>query len=192
VRFISGNSKHLSPAVMAEVGQYRHRVFVEKLGWQLQCEQGLEYDQFDGADTQYVIAQDLDGSIIGTARLLPTTGSYLLGDVFPQLMHQLPVPCSDDVWELSRFAAVDFNAGHVSPMSQFSSPIAVGLLHASLRQAASFGAKKLITVSPLGVERLLRKAGFHAYRAAPPVVVDGAPLFACWIDLATNLPQGAA
>jgi energy-coupling factor transporter ATP-binding protein EcfA2 len=44
------------------------------------------------------------------------------------------------------------------------------------------GAQKLITVSPLGVERLLRKAGFKAYRAGPPMVIDGHAIFANWID----------
>ena len=183
MRFISGNSTSLRSDVMTGVANYRHRVFVEKLGWQLQCEKGIEYDQFDRADTQYVVAQDNSQHIIGTARLLPTLHPYLLGDVFPQLMNGLPVPASDDVWELSRFAALDFNAPATSAMAQFSSPIAVGLLRASLEQAARLGAKKLITVSPLGVERLLRKAGFLAHRAGPPMVVDGSPIFACWIDV---------
>ena len=183
MQFISGNSASLRSEVMTGVANYRHRVFVEKLGWQLQCEEGVEYDQFDRADTQYVVAQDNSQQIIGTARLLPTLHPYLLGDVFPQLMNGLPVPDSEDVWELSRFAALDFNAPATSAMAQFSSPIAVGLLRASLEQAARLGAKKLITVSPLGVERLLRKAGFRAHRAGPPMVVDGSPIFACWIDV---------
>lgn len=184
MHFISGNSTSLRPAVMEPVANYGRQFFiVEKLGWQLQCEGGIEYDQFDRVDTQYVIAQNTEKEIIGTARLLPTQRPYLLGEVFPQLMNGLAVPASEDVWELSRFAALDFNALATSAMAQFSSPIAVGLLRASLEQAARLGAKKLITVSPLGVERLLRKAGFSAHRAGPPMVVDGAPIFACWIDV---------
>ena len=183
MRFISGQSTNLHPPLMAEVAQYRHRVFVEKLGWQLQCEQGLEYDQFDGLQTHYVVAQSEDAEVIGIARLLPTNGPYLLGEVFPQLMNGLPVPASADVWELSRFAAVDFNAQFTSALAQFSSPVAVGLLKASLEHAATLGAKKLITVSPLGVERLLRKAGFAAHRAGPPMLIDGSPIFACWIEV---------
>jgi acyl homoserine lactone synthase len=183
VRFIAGKSADLSPQIMRGVASYRHSVFVEKLGWQLACEQNLEYDQFDRADTVYMVAQSNQGDIIGTARLLPTSRPYLLGDVFPQLLNGLPIPKTDEVWELSRFAAVDFKAQATSAMAQFSSPIAVGLLKASLRHAAALGARKIITVSPLGVERLLRKAGFVAHRAAPPMVIDGAPIFACWIDV---------
>ncbi len=182
MNIVAGIPADLQPNLITGMGRYRHRVFVEKLGWQLQCENGLEYDQFDRDDTVYVVAQNATHEIIGTARLLPTKRPYLLGEVFPQLMNDLPVPASADVWELSRFAALDFNAATTSAMAQFSSPIAVGLLRAALKHSASLGAKQLITVSPLGVERLLSRAGFHAHRAAPPVIIDGNPIFACWID----------
>jgi len=180
----------LSPRLVTELAGYRHKVFVETLGWQLQCQNGLEFDQFDRADTLYVVARDEDGQITGCARLLPTTQPYLLGDVFPQLLTGCPVPCSPDVWELSRFAALDFNGSAGVVAGQFSSPIAVGLLRAALQCAADRGATRLITVSPLAVERLLRKAGFHAQRAGAPTRINGQALFACWIpcdgDIQTN------
>jgi acyl homoserine lactone synthase len=168
---------------MTGMARYRHKVFVETLGWQLQCENGLEYDQFDRDDTVYVVAQSYTQEIIGSARLLPTNRPYLLGEVFPQLMNGLHAPDSADIWELSRFAAVDFNATTTPALAQFSSPIAVGLLRTTLEHAASLGVKQLITVSPLGIERLLRKAGFIAHRAGPPMIVNGSPIFACWISI---------
>lgn len=181
----TGTATCLPRGVYAGFAKYRHKVFVEKLGWELDCDDGVELDQFDRADTLYVIARSPAGTVIGGARLLPTTGRYLLADVFPQLLGGQDAPCSPDIWELSRFAAADLD--RVGPgNTQFSSPIAVGLLRAAIEAAASRGARRLITVSPLGVERLLRKAGFSAHRAGPPVVVDGHPLFACWIDLAAT------
>lgn len=183
MQFLSGKPADLQPDLMRRVARYRHQVFVEKLGWELQCNNGLEYDQFDRDDTVYVVAQNDAQEVIGTARLLPTNRPYLLGEVFPQLMNGLPTPDSSEVWELSRFAAVDFNAATTSALVQFSSPTAVGLLRASLKHAASLGAKRLITVSPLGVERLLRKAGFMVHRAGPPMLIDGHPILGCWIDV---------
>lgn len=50
---------------------YRYRVFVEKLGWHLDCAVGEELDQFDRDDTVYVIARQ-GPHIVGVARLLPT------------------------------------------------------------------------------------------------------------------------
>ena len=141
----------------------------------------------DSAFARKVLRESLATSplieVIGTARLLPTNCPYLLGDVFLQLMNGLPVPDSSEIWELSRFAAVDFNAATTSALVQFSSPTAVGLLRASLKHAASLGAKRLITVSPLGIERLLRKARFLVHRAGPPMLMDGHPILACWIDV---------
>lgn len=165
------------------MARYRHEVFVKKLGWQLQCENGLEYDQFDRDDTVYVVARNDAQKIIGTARLLPTTQPYLLAEIFPQLLNGLAAPASADIWELSRFAAVDFTENVTSAMGQFSSKNAVDLLRESLLCASTLGAKRVITVSPIGVERLLRKAGFQAHRAGPPVIIDGHSIFACWIDL---------
>jgi N-acyl-L-homoserine lactone synthetase len=86
------------------------------------------------------------------------------------------------VWELSRFAAVDFNAAATSALGQFSSEIAVELLHQSIAAARAHGAKELITVSPLGIERLLRRAGFKAHRAGPPRMYGRHAVFANVID----------
>lgn len=182
MKVVTGTRANLQSRLLSRMGDYRHRVFLQKLGWQLQCESGLEYDQFDRDDTFYVIATGDDGEVAGMARLLPTTRPYLLESVFPQLLHGMAPPRSEDVWELSRFAAMDFKAACTTAMSPFSAPLAVGLLRTSLECAAAMGARRLVTVSPLGVERLLSRSGFRAHRAAPPVLVDGNPLLACWID----------
>lgn len=176
--------RNLQNTIGLDMGSYRYRVFFQKLGWQLHCEAGLEYDEFDRDDTVYLVAMDEDdGAVIGTARLLPTVRPYLLEKVFPQLLGEQPIPRSPYVWELSRFAAVDFkSAASAGPRQFSSSPVAVGLLREALKCAAALGAQRLISVSPLGVERLLQRSGFRAWRAAPPVLVDGSPLFACWIE----------
>jgi acyl homoserine lactone synthase len=183
MRVVSSAPERLPDGLYSKIAHYRHKVFVEQLGWSLQTQNGVELDQFDRSDTVYVVAQDDDGCIVGFARLLPTTRPYLLGEVFPQLLNGLAPPCSPDVWELSRFAAVDFNSRATSVLRQFSSPIAIELLQQSIACAATHGAKRLITVSPIGVERLLRRAGFHARRLGPPIVIDGSPIVACLIEI---------
>ncbi len=183
MNFVSGNSISLHKCLLDGMARYRHRVFVEKLGWDLNCSDGLEIDQFDREDTVYVLGQDAAGAVIGTARLLPTTRPYLLGEVFPQLLNGAPVPASPTIWELSRFAAVDFNATHFSPLKQFSSPLATALLDAAMDCARKHGARELITVSPLGVERLLARAGYRVHRAGVPIVQGGHPIVALRIQL---------
>jgi acyl homoserine lactone synthase len=183
---VAGKTETLSKELFSKVGNYRHKVFVETLGWDLKTKNGEELDQFDRTDTLYLVSQDEQGQVNGCARLLPTDSPYLLGEVFPQLMNGLPVPCSSEVWELSRFAAVDFNSRSSSALAQFSSGIATKLLREAIACAAAHGAKRLITVSPIGIERLLRHTGVHAHRAGPPMIVNGHPIFACWIEIEQN------
>lgn len=178
---ISGRTRDFSPEFECAIAQYRYKIFIQRLGWQLPVADRMERDQFDHAETLYVIARDPHGNICGCARLLPTTGPYLLGNVFPNLLAGAPVPCDESVWELSRFAAAA--AGNTPESAVEAARHTRALLAESIRIAALHGAKRLITVSPLGIERLLNRMGVHAHRAGPPVMVDDKPVFACWIEL---------
>jgi N-acyl-L-homoserine lactone synthetase len=166
------------------VTHYRQRVFVEQLGWRLQVQDGSETDQFDRPDTVYVMVEDEAGNIAGCSRLLQTTRPYLLSEVFPQLLNGLVPPSDASVWELSRFAAMDFNARTAMPLAQFGSSATALLMRASVACAAERGAQRLITVSPVGIERLIRRLGIQAHRAGPPMIIDGHAIFACWIEVA--------
>lgn len=181
LEILSGTPAQLAPSVIAAIARYRHRVFVERLGWTLPGDDGLEFDQFDRPDTLYLAARNREGALVGAARLLPTERPYLLGEVFPTLVDGPPPRCPR-IWELSRFAAVDLACETVRTADAHASPIAVALLEAALAQASQAGVNRLITVSPPGIERLLRRAGFAARRAGPLRVLDGHALFACWID----------
>jgi acyl homoserine lactone synthase len=183
MRIISGPAGELPVELLSKIAYYRYRVFVQTLQWNLPVEKGVELDQFDDTGTVYVTTQDDSGDVTGFARLLPTDRPYLLGQIFPQLLNGLTPPCSSNVWELSRFAAVDFNRRPTVSHGQTSSIAAIRLLQASIDYARTRGATRLITVSPIGIERLLRRAGFHFHRAGPPVIVGGHPLCACWIEL---------
>lgn len=186
MEIVSGNQSSLPSGLYTDLSVYRHDVFVDMLGWELDTPHGYEQDQFDREDTVYVVVKNKERRITGCARLLPTTRPYLLGEVFPDLLNGLPPPCAPDVWELSRFAAVDVKNASGSARNKLSSPVAVELLQGAIQIASSLGAKHLITVSPVGIERLLRQAGFRAHRAGPPMVIGGHPLFACWIEISPN------
>ncbi|MGY5452462.1 acyl-homoserine-lactone synthase [Agarivorans sp. MS3-6] len=180
--FINGVADQLTSSTFQHLNHYRHKVFVEMLGWELDTPNGIEQDQFDRDDTVYVIGKNTQNNISGCARLLPTTQPYLLEEVFPELLNGLACPKRTDIWELSRFAAVDFDNPNQAPTQMMSSE-ALALLTASIECAKRHGAKRLISVSPLGIERMLRNAGFRYHRAGPPKVVNGYALFACYIDI---------
>ncbi|HTH72807.1 MAG TPA: acyl-homoserine-lactone synthase [Trinickia sp.] len=166
----------------AALAHYRHRIFVEQLGWSLPCaDDRFERDQYDRDDTVYVVAHDESGAICGCARLLPTTHAYLLQELFPFLLADgMEPPRAFDVWELSRFAAStaegafgeDSGAWAVQPM-----------LASVVECAVKLGARQLIGVTFLSMERLFRRIGVHAHRAGPAQRIDGRMVVACWIDL---------
>jgi N-acyl-L-homoserine lactone synthetase len=184
MEFISEVSRNLSVNVKNQLFQYRYKVFVELLKWEeVSSTYGVEKDQFDHDDTLYVIAKNNEDDIVGCARLLPTTSTYLLEALFPELLNGIVPPKSPDIWELSRFTSIDINNNETVGNSQFSSPTTIALLKESIACAKKHGAKRIISVSPIGVERLLRKIGFHAHRAGPPMMIDGQPIIACWIEI---------
>lgn len=178
---VHGNGR-LPEDLDAALAHYRHRIFVEQLGWRLPCaESGFERDQYDRPDTMYVIAHDESRAICGCARLLPTTQPYLLQELFPSLLADgMEPPRNAAVWELSRFAASpqdgafgeEAGAWAVQPM-----------LAAVVECALKLGARQLIGVTFLSMERLFRRIGVHAHRAGPPQRIDGRMVVACWIDL---------
>ncbi|GAA3928398.1 acyl-homoserine-lactone synthase [Litoribacillus peritrichatus] len=182
MEFIEGISPNLPEHLRSDLFKYRYNVFVEQLGWELDTPHGREIDQFDHDETLYVIARNDRKDVIGCARLLPTTSPYLLEEVFPELLNGLPIPKSSDVWELSRFTSMDIANGPLVKNAQFSTEVTLDLLKHSIRCAQQYGAKRIISVSPIGIERLLRKAGIKAHRAGPPKIIDGYPLIACWIE----------
>jgi len=180
--FEVGTSTELNSGVETELATYRHRVFVENLGWELpNKDPGLERDQFDGPETLYVVAKDALGEICGCARLLSTEQAYLLGSVFPALLDGAPLPQSSEIWELSRYTTQILN-GKATSQAELRQRFSA-LFKAVVEAALDRGAKRLITFSYVGIERYVRSFGIHAHRAGSTQIVDGKPVLAFWIEL---------
>ena len=182
MEFITGTAD-VPPGMLFDLAHYRHRVFVQGLGWKLPARQRIELDEFDRRDTRYVVALDTQRRIVGTTRLLPTEGPYLLKEVFPDLLGGARFPHSPQMWELSRFAAVDLESAKRDFHRSLASPLALQVLEAAMGLAARCGATQLISVSPPAVERILRAAGLRAQRAGTPMEFDGEMLIACLLQV---------
>lgn len=185
--FSAGTRQKLPPQLFEQMGHYRSEVFINRLGWELNTINGMELDEFDGPDAVYVCSQDEDGNVNGVARLLPTTGPYLMEKVFPQLWAGNELPCDPKIWELSRFAMVDpTNSVRVSP-NQASAVAASALLRQVIQTAKMKGANTLITVSPVGMERLLRLNGYAVIRAGIPYMLNSISTVALQITFKNQL-----
>jgi acyl homoserine lactone synthase len=186
LQFSTGTKQQLPPALFEEMGQYRREVFINRLGWELKTTNGLELDGFDGPEAVYVCAHDDEGNVNGVARLLPTTGPYLMEKVFPSLWGGIDIPRDPTIWELSRFAMVDISGCTELPIHQSSANGAPYLLRQVYRSAKLLGARTLITVSPVAMEKLLRRNGYQVKRAGMPQVCQGSLIVALQIPLVTE------
>lgn len=165
-----------------ELFEYRHKVFIEQLGWELKTNGSIETDEFDNEHTCYVIAKNNEGNITGCSRLLPTTQPYLLECIFPMLLEGVFPPKSKDIWELSRFSSMNVNGLKSNNNGQMTGELTQRLLWESFDIAKQNGARGIVSVSPLGIERLLKSMGIEGQRLGKPMKVNGYMLFACYVD----------
>jgi len=90
-------------AAMRAMFAARKRVFVDMLQWDLPVlEDMYEIDQFDTPSAEYLILLGGAGEHRASARLLPTMGPHLLGNLYPWLCDEA-VPRGAAIWEISRF-----------------------------------------------------------------------------------------
>lgn len=144
----------------------RHAVFQQRLRWDVQSIDGLEYDRFDDSDTVYVIGRNLrSGAVDASWRLRPTTAPYMLRDVFPELLHGRQPPHHATVWEVSRFAV---STGDDSDAFGFRA-LTQDLVAHTLDHGARHGIDRFVWVCGVGVERLALNLGYRPKRLGPPI-----------------------
>ncbi|UXY16136.1 hypothetical protein N8I74_03715 [Chitiniphilus purpureus] len=159
-----------------EMYRLRHQMFHDRLAWDVNTQDGLEFDDFDRLDPPYVIARD-ERILCGCWRILPTTGANMLRDVFPQLLCGAPAPCGEDIWELSRFAVLR----QKSDAFGFSR-LPLQMMEYIVQLARQQGITQLVTVTTAGLERLLRHAGLRPRRLGPMLSIGVARTIALSFD----------
>jgi acyl homoserine lactone synthase len=146
-------------ALVAEFQEFRRKLFVDTLQWDLRVFGNLEIDQFDGAKATYCAIYAND-TLISGFRAIRCDHEYLALSVFPQLATDRPYPRHPDMWEISRLGVnpPDVNIAGVT--------YAVMLHLARLR-----GAKALVALVDLCHERLLRQIGIKTRRYGSPQII---------------------
>lgn len=152
----------LNAALLDSMFRLRHSVFHDRLGWQVRSDQGREHDWYDVLGPHYLVARSgpAGEDAVGCWRMLPTTGPYMLRDVFPMLLDGAPAPAHEREWEISRFA-VDIN--HTGNRYGFSD-LPADMLRAMLRFGVEQGLDAIVGVTSAAVERMLRQLGFTVER----------------------------
>lgn len=171
--------------------QLRYEMFFKRLRWEVEVLNGREIDGFDSLDPTYIVSKDQAGRVDGCWRLLPTTGNYMLRDVFPQLLRGEAAPQAPSIWEISRFAIAA--SGKSDSKESLLHPIALGILQRGYEFAKQNGIHYFVAVTSVAMERLLKSAGIPMRRFGDrkAIRVGRALSVACWIDVNEQFRQAA-
>jgi N-acyl-L-homoserine lactone synthetase len=101
LHMVQGFDNPSQEKLIASMFADRKRVFVDLLGWDVPHDEVAERDEFDHAESEYLIFAKGDDHI-ASLRLLRTDRRHLLGSVFPELCEGT-VPSGPDIREISRF-----------------------------------------------------------------------------------------
>ena len=152
-----GRFGRVRESLLTSMFALRHREFGERLGWAVNDVDGLERDGFDDLDPVYLI-EERDGAVVGSVRLLRTTGPYMLRDVFSELVRPSDIPVSEKVWECSRFV-IDGDALGIGMGQAVKSRLQI----ACYELALFLGLEALVAVYSPRMHSALTHAGFEIH-----------------------------
>ena len=155
---VKGSDADRHPKWMDEMHRLRARVFKDRLNWDVKVEQGKERDRFDDCNPLYLLSVDTSGTVMGTLRLLSTTGPNMLRDVFPMLLAEGEVVESPTIWESTRFA-VDGSAAP-TPNGGKVNRVTTELLCGIVEIGIMAGLTDIVSVFDAHMLRVLRTAGY--------------------------------
>lgn len=83
IAVVDQSNAHKYSKLLDEMFRLRARIFLDRLGWDVQVRDGKERDKYDDKGPIYLIYTDDEArEVKGSLRLLPTTGPTLLADFF--------------------------------------------------------------------------------------------------------------
>jgi len=151
--------------LLAEMYRLRRRVFKDRLDWSVSVSGDLELDVYDTLNPTYLIAVS-DDAVIGSVRLLPTTGPTMLADTFPELLGGQAPPRSEKILESSRFCVDTKLAAEFADNSLNRATFI--LFAGMIERLRAVTADSIVTVTDTRMERILRRAGWPLERIATP------------------------
>jgi N-acyl-L-homoserine lactone synthetase len=170
----------------------RHRTFIEGMNWELPNADGMEFDQYDTAQSRWVCVHDGDRVLAGV-RLTPTTArcgvySYMVRDAQRGLLDAIPANLLDDpapiashIWDANRLFVADGVETAIRHRVQLS------LMGHMVRSARGLGASILIGLLPIGIPRLARRLGIDMAPAGPVMKIGGVAHRCYFVSMASKM-----
>lgn len=170
IKLIPSYESNKYPKIIDNMFSLRARQFDARLGWKVKVnENGHEVDDFDDLDPLYVVSLGPDDSVLGTFRLLQTTGPHMLLNVFPELLPDGQFIRSPLVWESTRFCV---DTEKVKQLSSRGLNSVTGELLSTLLEVGLYaGLTHIVTVIDVRMERVLLRAKCPVERLGEPVKI---------------------
>jgi N-acyl-L-homoserine lactone synthetase len=166
IRVIHGHERSMFPREIDQMHRLRKKVFYDRMNWDVPIINTWEADGFDALDPVYLLKMDEKDQVIGTVRLLPTTGFTMINDVFSELLPDGAPIYSPRIWEGSRFA-VDSDVSQTGERTAVSRA-AIELLLAGNEIGMGIGMTHCVGVFDLNMHRLMKRIGCAGEPLAPP------------------------
>lgn len=178
---LNWESVHLHGEAWISHHRLRHRLFVERQGWDVPSVHGLEHDEFDTPAAEYLLWRDAGGDVRGVARLIPTTRPFMVGKLWPQLVVG-ELPGCEAVWEATRF-------GCDRMLAAKDRRLAVAELLCAMQEfGLDNGIELYLAVMPV---RLLQcvvvRAGCHTTILGPPRLIGRFPTVAAYLTVSRKV-----
>ena len=175
-------AKNNNTQILNNIFKLRHEVFHDRLGWEVNSKDGIETDNFDQLDVVHIAMKNNDEEVIGCWRALPTTNSYMLKDVFPELGQGETLPEEENIWEISRFAVKKHNSQDKSLIKNTT----IQLIQSFYEFAQEKEIQSYVLVTTVACERILRASGVKTRRlgAGKAMQIGIEKTVALWIDVA--------
>lgn len=161
----------------------RKRLFVDLFGWDVPVVDGCyEIDQFDTADTVYLIVAEKHGGHAASIRLFPSNRPHMLGTLFPHLC-PLGVPADDVTWESTRLCLPQRHG------AERRRALRNMLFSAMVDLALARGIERYTGVIPDPFRKEVLAMGWQAEPLGPAVRIAGGPVGAFQITVRADTPE---
>ena len=183
IHIIDGHRAAGSRPLLQSMFADRKRLFVDLFGWDVPVvDDRYEMDQFDNADTIYIVFADDDGGHAASIRLLPSTRPHMLGTLFPHLC-PLGVPVDEATWESTRLCLPQRHG------AKRRRELRNMLFSAMVDVALDRGIERYTGVIPDPFRKEVLSLGWRAEPLGPAVRIPGGPIGAFLIHVDPETPE---
>jgi acyl homoserine lactone synthase len=144
-------------ALFDQMFQSRAAVFHDRLGWDVTVENGREMDWYDRqAEPIYLLAVDEEQRVLGSLRLLATTGPTMLQSEFKHFLEDDVDVVAPTIWECTRFCVPPGAGSAVQNANNVSAELLIGLCELCLNAGIEF----IVGVYETPMTRLYARIGW--------------------------------